>query len=143
MGVFVKERLALDTRRYCNKIFWSFVAEFCDKKGLREHYKKKDHDNKGRLCSQEIKLKNNVEEKQKTQRIQRKVMIEDHQHLQGEHASIHPCKPARVMNKIIYVILSSGAEPEVDKYPFLFQKFVAFMKSLPHSVPLLYKIKEN
>ncbi|KAK1283562.1 Autophagy-related protein 3 [Acorus calamus] len=42
------------------------------------------------------------------------VMIENHPHLQGEHASIHPCKHARVMNKIIYVILSSGAEPEVD-----------------------------
>ncbi|KAK1301697.1 Autophagy-related protein 3 [Acorus calamus] len=42
------------------------------------------------------------------------VMIEDHPHLQGEHASIHPCKHARVMNKIIYVILSSGAEPEVN-----------------------------
>ncbi|KAK1307382.1 Autophagy-related protein 3 [Acorus calamus] len=53
------------------------------------------------------------------------VTIEDHPHLQGKHASIHPCKHARVMKKIIEVILSSGAEPEVDKYLFIFLKFVA------------------
>ncbi|KAK1303939.1 Autophagy-related protein 3 [Acorus calamus] len=53
------------------------------------------------------------------------VTIEDHPHLQGKHASIHPCKHARVMKKIIEVILSSGAEPEVDRYLFLFLKFVA------------------
>ncbi|KAK1259404.1 Autophagy-related protein 3 [Acorus gramineus] len=41
---------------------------------------------------------------------------EDHPHLQGKHASIHPCKHTRVMKKIIEVILSSRADPEVDNH---------------------------
>ncbi|KAK1307967.1 Autophagy-related protein 3 [Acorus calamus] len=55
-----------------------------------------------------------VDPRERVEHLLDEVMIEDHPHLQGEHASIHPCKHARVMNKIIYVILSSGAEPEVD-----------------------------
>ncbi|KAK1256973.1 Autophagy-related protein 3 [Acorus gramineus] len=35
---------------------------------------------------------------------------EDHPYLQGKHASIHPCKHARVMKKIVEVILSRGVE---------------------------------
>jgi ubiquitin-like-conjugating enzyme ATG3 len=44
------------------------------------------------------------------------VTIEDHPHiLAGKHASVHPCKHAAVMKKIIDVLLSRGVEPEVDK----------------------------
>ncbi|KAL5728404.1 E2-like enzyme [Ranunculus cassubicifolius] len=53
------------------------------------------------------------------------VTIEDHPHLPGKHASVHPCKHGAVMKKIIDVLLSRGVEPEVDKYLFLFLKFMA------------------
>uniref|UniRef100_A0A0D9Y4U8 Autophagy-related protein 3 n=1 Tax=Oryza glumipatula TaxID=40148 RepID=A0A0D9Y4U8_9ORYZ len=53
------------------------------------------------------------------------VTIEDHPHLSaGKHASVHPCKHAAVMKKIIDVLMSRGVEPEVDNlwpqsYPLL------------------------
>ncbi|KAB2595216.1 autophagy-related protein 3-like [Pyrus ussuriensis x Pyrus communis] len=53
------------------------------------------------------------------------VTIEDHPHLPGKHASVHPCQHGPVMKKIIDVLMSRGVEPEVDKYLFLFLKFVA------------------
>lgn len=43
------------------------------------------------------------------------VTIEDHPHLTGKHASIHPCRHGAVMKKIIDVLVSRGVEPEVDK----------------------------
>ncbi|XP_011027965.1 PREDICTED: autophagy-related protein 3-like [Populus euphratica] len=53
------------------------------------------------------------------------VTIEDHPHLPGKHASVHPCRHGAVMKKIIDVLMSHGVEPEVGKYLFLFLKFVA------------------
>ncbi|XP_015079961.1 autophagy-related protein 3 [Solanum pennellii] len=53
------------------------------------------------------------------------VTIEDHPHLPGKHASVHPCRHGAVMKKIIDVLMLRGVEPEVDKYLFLFLKFVA------------------
>ncbi|RCV43808.1 hypothetical protein SEVIR_9G329400v4 [Setaria viridis] len=54
------------------------------------------------------------------------VTIEDHPHLlAGRHASVHPCKHADVMKKIVDVLVSRGVEPEVDKYLFIFLKFIA------------------
>ncbi|KAF6140378.1 hypothetical protein GIB67_005303 [Kingdonia uniflora] len=44
------------------------------------------------------------------------VTIEDHPHLPGKHASVHPCRHGAVMKKIIDVLMSRGVEPEVDKY---------------------------
>ncbi|KAL5073557.1 hypothetical protein RYX36_012541 [Vicia faba] len=53
------------------------------------------------------------------------VTIEVHPHLPRKHASIHPCRHGAVMKKIIDVLMSRGVEPEVDKYLFLFLKFMA------------------
>jgi ubiquitin-like-conjugating enzyme ATG3 len=53
------------------------------------------------------------------------VTIEDHPHMAGKHASIHPCRHGAVMKKIIDVLVSRGGNPEVDKYLFIFLKFVA------------------
>lgn len=53
------------------------------------------------------------------------VTIEGHPHLPGKHASIHPCQHGAVMKKILDVLMSRGVEPEVDKYLFLFLKFMA------------------
>ncbi|XP_024383483.1 autophagy-related protein 3 isoform X1 [Physcomitrium patens] len=53
------------------------------------------------------------------------VTIEDHPHMPGKHASIHPCRHGAVMKKIIDILLSRGVNPEVDKYLFIFLKFVA------------------
>ena len=44
------------------------------------------------------------------------VTIEDHPHLPGKHASVHPCRHGAVMKKIIDVLMSRGVEPEVDKW---------------------------
>lgn len=52
------------------------------------------------------------------------VTIEDHPHLPGKHASVHPCRHGAVMKKIIEVPMSQGIEPQVDKYLFLFLKFM-------------------
>lgn len=46
---------------------------------------------------------------------QTQVTIEDHPHLPGKHASVHPCRHGDVMKKIIDVLMSRGVEPEVDK----------------------------
>jgi ubiquitin-like-conjugating enzyme ATG3 len=53
------------------------------------------------------------------------VTIEDHPHMAGKHASVHPCRHGAVMKKIIDVLMSRGVNPEVDKYLFIFLKFVA------------------
>ncbi|KAL8199703.1 hypothetical protein R6Q57_013271 [Mikania cordata] len=53
------------------------------------------------------------------------VTIEDHPHVAGKHASVHPCKHAAVMKKLIEPLTAGGLEPQVDKYLFLFLKFVA------------------
>lgn len=53
------------------------------------------------------------------------VTVEDHPHLAGKHASIHPCRHGAVMKNLIDVLMSRGGEPEVDKYLFLFLKFIA------------------
>ncbi|OAE22760.1 hypothetical protein AXG93_2035s1440 [Marchantia polymorpha subsp. ruderalis] len=53
------------------------------------------------------------------------VTIEDHPHMAGKHASVHPCRHGAVMKKIIDVLMSRGVDPEVDKYLVLFLKFVA------------------
>ncbi|GAU22298.1 hypothetical protein TSUD_260980 [Trifolium subterraneum] len=43
------------------------------------------------------------------------VTIEDHPHLPGRHASIHPCRHGAVMKQIIDVLMSRAVEPEVNK----------------------------
>lgn len=43
------------------------------------------------------------------------VTIEDHPHLPGKHASVHPCKHAAVMKKLIDPLFAGGFEPQVDK----------------------------
>jgi ubiquitin-like-conjugating enzyme ATG3 len=48
--------------------------------------------------------------------VDTQVTIEDHPHLYAErHATVHPCRHAAVMKKIIDVLVSRGVEPEVDK----------------------------
>ncbi|KAK2975805.1 hypothetical protein RJ640_022822, partial [Escallonia rubra] len=46
------------------------------------------------------------------------VTIEDHPHLPGKHASVHPCRHGAVMKKIIDILMSRGVEPEVDNCCF-------------------------
>ncbi|KAF7133319.1 hypothetical protein RHSIM_Rhsim09G0190400 [Rhododendron simsii] len=76
--------------------------------------------------SQDHARKTNVDEVSFVLSIdETQVTIEDHPHLPGKHASVHPCRHGAVMKKIIDVLMSRGVEPEVDKYLFLFLKFVA------------------
>lgn len=61
------------------------------------------------------------------------VTIEDHPHMAGKHASIHPCRHGAVMKKIIDVLVSRGGNPEVDKY----------VSCLPHCQRLFRKCLSN
>ncbi|CAL9206576.1 unnamed protein product [Musa hybrid cultivar] len=56
---------------------------------------------------------------------QKTVTIENHPHLCLKHASVHPCRHAAVVKKMLDVLISRGIEPEVDKYLFLFLKFIS------------------
>ncbi|CAL5404824.1 unnamed protein product [Camellia sinensis] len=71
------------------------------------------------------------------------VTIEDHPHLPGKHASVHPCRHGAVMKKIIDVLMSRGVEPEVDKYLFLFLKFVASDGSWEFDVKMKQLVNEE
>ncbi|KAJ2452704.1 E2-like enzyme [Coemansia sp. RSA 2336] len=54
------------------------------------------------------------------------VTIEAHPHLAVQHASIHPCKHAHVMKKIIERAVESGRrEIRVDQYLVIFLKFMS------------------
>ena len=64
----------------------------------------------------------------------RTVTIENHPHVAGPHASIHPCQHGKVMKTIVKnLIKSSGTDGEEDKGPsvemylFIFLKFVSSM----------------
>ncbi|XP_073309743.1 autophagy-related protein 3-like isoform X2 [Primulina huaijiensis] len=62
------------------------------------------------------------------------VTIEDHPHLPGKHASVHPCRHGAVMKKIIDVLTSRGVQPEVDKYfisPTFYLAAIVFLLLLP------------
>ncbi|KAI8998113.1 autophagocytosis associated protein [Gaertneriomyces semiglobifer] len=56
---------------------------------------------------------------------QKTVTIEPHPHLQISMASIHPCRHAEVMKKIIERMKDSGKEPRVDSYLLIFLKFIS------------------
>jgi ubiquitin-like-conjugating enzyme ATG3 len=53
------------------------------------------------------------------------VTIENHPHMSITVASVHPCKHANVMKKIIDQMMSGGKEPRVDHYLILFLKFMS------------------
>ena len=53
------------------------------------------------------------------------VTIEQHPHLTAAHASIHPCKHADVMKKMVDQLASNGKYVRVDLYLYLFLKFIS------------------
>eukprot|EP00850_Spirogloea_muscicola_P020281 SM000211S06651 [mRNA] locus=s211:181288:183297:- [translate_table: standard] len=53
------------------------------------------------------------------------VTIDDHPNMPGKFASVHPCRHGAVMKKILDVLTSSGVEPRIDQYLFIFLKFIA------------------
>ncbi|CAM9501956.1 unnamed protein product, partial [Phaeothamnion confervicola] len=52
------------------------------------------------------------------------VTIEPHPHLETYHASVHPCRHAAVMKRIVENLTRGGKEARVDQYLFIFLKFV-------------------
>jgi len=52
------------------------------------------------------------------------VTVEAHPHLQSMQASIHPCRHAEAMKRILDEIASFGSEPQVEQYMFIFLKFI-------------------
>eukprot|EP00985_Skeletonema_marinoi_P023656 scaffold15870_cov109-Skeletonema_marinoi.AAC.1 len=62
----------------------------------------------------------------------RTVTIENHPHVHGPHASIHPCQHGAVMKTIVRNLTKDQAEgeesgPNVEVYLFIFLKFVSSM----------------
>ena len=57
--------------------------------------------------------------------VKRTVTIENHPHLLGPHASIHPCQHGAVMKNIVENLSQSGGAPQVEQYLFIFLKFVS------------------
>eukprot|EP00899_Mesostigma_viride_P003435 jgi/Mesvir1/13092/Mv06074-RA.3 len=53
------------------------------------------------------------------------VTMEQHPHLPYTQASVHPCRHADVMKRIVAVLSSSGADPSVDHYLLIFLKFIS------------------
>lgn len=53
------------------------------------------------------------------------VTIDDHPHLSGKFASVHPCRHSFVMKKIFGELAARGGEPRVDQYLIIFLKFIA------------------
>lgn len=53
------------------------------------------------------------------------VTIKPHPHIGLPYASIHPCRHADVMKKIVKNMLNSGREPRSDLYLFIFLKFLS------------------
>lgn len=53
------------------------------------------------------------------------VTLDSHPHLGIRHASIHPCRHAEVMKKIIQKQMEAGKEARVDQYIILFLKFIS------------------
>ena len=53
------------------------------------------------------------------------VTIEAHPHLNLQMASIHPCRHASVMKKIIANLDENGKELAVDRYLLVFLKFIS------------------
>ncbi|XP_077866352.1 ubiquitin-like-conjugating enzyme ATG3 [Saccoglossus kowalevskii] len=52
--------------------------------------------------------------------VKKTVTIENHPHLPMTMASVHPCRHADVMKKIIHTVADGGGEVGVHMYPFLF-----------------------
>lgn len=55
------------------------------------------------------------------------VTIENHPHVAGPHASIHPCQHGKVMKRIVQNLLKNKTDedgPTVELYLFIFLKFV-------------------
>jgi len=61
----------------------------------------------------------------------RTVTVENHPHVSGPHASIHPCQHGAVMKTIVKNLTKEGeggkSVPTVDLYLFIFLKFVSSM----------------
>ena len=59
----------------------------------------------------------------------RTVTIENHPHVAGPHASIHPCQHGKVMKAIVKNLMKDCADiddgPPVENYLFIFLKFVS------------------
>ena len=57
--------------------------------------------------------------------------LNPHQPAAGLHASIHPCRHAETMKRIIDHVTGGGQEPRVDQYLFIFLKYVLVVAPLP------------
>eukprot|EP00615_Pteridomonas_danica_P007357 CAMPEP_0114370398 /NCGR_PEP_ID=MMETSP0101-20121206/32481_1 /TAXON_ID=38822 ORGANISM="Pteridomonas danica, Strain PT" /NCGR_SAMPLE_ID=MMETSP0101 /ASSEMBLY_ACC=CAM_ASM_000211 /LENGTH=203 /DNA_ID=CAMNT_0001521909 /DNA_START=426 /DNA_END=1037 /DNA_ORIENTATION=- len=56
--------------------------------------------------------------------VQRTVTMDPHPHLGTLHASVHPCKHAITMKRIVDALSTNGNEPKTAQYMFIFLKFM-------------------
>lgn len=70
------------------------------------------------------------------------VTLLEHPHLSSQHASIHPCKHAEVMKKMIDRIQSEGHYIRVDLYLYLFLKFIsAVIPTIEYDFSMAFDMK--
>ena len=55
---------------------------------------------------------------------QKTVTVDPHPHLGTPHASVHPCKHAVTMKRIVASLCRGGSEPRTSQYMFIFLKFI-------------------
>ncbi|CAI5464933.1 unnamed protein product [Closterium sp. Yama58-4] len=65
--------------------------------------------------------------------VKKTVTIDDHPHLPGKYASVHPCKHAAVMKKIIGIMAANCVQPRVDQYVPLTSFIACFLLHAPPS----------
>eukprot|EP00878_Enallax_costatus_P023857 GHUV01025412.1.p1 GENE.GHUV01025412.1~~GHUV01025412.1.p1 ORF type:complete len:140 (+),score=33.26 GHUV01025412.1:520-939(+) len=53
------------------------------------------------------------------------ITVEQHPHLAVSAASIHPCRHAEVMKKLVDNLIAGGTEFKLEQYLVLFLKFIA------------------
>lgn len=53
--------------------------------------------------------------------------IESHPHTGEAYLSIHPCRHAQTMRRLVETMISSGDIPPVELYLFIFLKFINSM----------------
>lgn len=56
--------------------------------------------------------------------VNRTVTVDPHPHVNLPHASVHPCRHASVMKRIVTSLCEGGNEPRTDQYLFIFLKFI-------------------
>ena len=77
------------------------------------------------LPSDSLRRRSPSAEDVSAEHAEKTVTIDTHPHVPLSSASIHPCKHAHVMKKLLDNLSEGGKEPSVEHYLVIFLKFIA------------------